>query len=44
MGLVEESKRPEVVEKDEMMRAANANFVNDGETKPKSSYPNPIMS
>ena len=44
MGLVEESKRPEVVENDVLTRVANANFVNDGEKEPNTSYPNPIMS
>ena len=33
MGLVEDSKRPDMVEKDDIMGAANANFDNDGETK-----------
>ena len=44
MGLVEDSKRLEEVENDEVMGAANANFVNDGETKPKSSNPNLVTS
>ena len=42
MGLVEDSKRIEKVENDDdLMGAANANFVNDREIKPKKSDPNP---
>ena len=41
MGLVEESKRPEVVENDVLTRVANANFDNDGEIEPKTFNPNP---